>query len=393
MKKIRKKTMGFCLALFMLLGILKIYLMVPGNVYLEYGDTLKLKGPFVVSSVEDEIDVFGQNMETDKKRCSLFGVIPIKTIQCNFVDREYVNISGQPIGIYVKTKGILVVHTDKVETKQGETEPVKNQILAGDYIVQIDGEDIDKKEELVSKIQNSNGSKLEVVLDRDGQKITQWVQPVQNTDGKQMLGIWVRDDMAGIGTMTYVDQKGEFGALGHPISDLDCKKMVVLEEGSIYLTDIVGMVKGEKDSPGELTGIIDYNEKNKTGELKANKEQGIFGNINDHGKECYCRDLLPIAFKQEITTGDACIWSTFDGTLQKYQIQIDKVLYYSLEKNKGIMFHVTDEKLLEKTGGILQGMSGSPIVQNGKVVGAVTHVFVDDPTKGYGIFIEEMVEK
>ena len=119
--------MGFCLALFMLIGIIKIYLMVPGNVYLEYGDSLKLNGPFVVSSVEDDIDVFSQTMETDKKRCSLFGVIPIKTIQCNYVDREYVNISGQPIGIYVKTKGILVVHTDKVETKKGEMEPVRNQ--------------------------------------------------------------------------------------------------------------------------------------------------------------------------------------------------------------------------------------------------------------------------
>ena len=210
-------------------------------------------------------------------------------------------------------------------------------------------------------------------------------------EGDYKLGIWVRDDMAGVGTMTYIREDLSFGALGHPISDADTGSMLETKDGKIYETNIVGIVKGEDGVPGELTGVINYKEEYCIGKIKKNTRTGIYGSVNKIPQEM-SGEYMEIAMKQNIKKGKAYILSSLDGTLRKYEIEIDDVDYNSKEENKGILFHVTDSLLLQETGGIVQGMSGSPIIQNGRLVGAVTHVFISDASKGYGVFIEKMLK-
>ena len=204
-------------------------------------------------------------------------------------------------------------------------------------------------------------------------------------------GIWVRDDTQGIGTLTYVDENGNYGALGHGISDVDTSTLLSLQEGKLYPSDIISVVKGEKGTPGELAGVIRYDENEVMGSITANTEAGIFGKVTESFKSQLKGTPIEVGLKQEIETGPATIRCTVDGTVKEYDIEIEKVLLNSSDVNKSMVIKVTDEELLQKTGGIVQGMSGSPIIQNGKLIGAVTHVFIQDSTSGFGIFAENMI--
>ena len=211
-------------------------------------------------------------------------------------------------------------------------------------------------------------------------------------DGTYKMGMWVREDTQGIGTMTYITKNGGFGALGHGITDADTGTLMNLSGGELYHTEILDIIKGEKGAPGELEGYINMVADNCIGMIEKNTGLGIFGTLSEDADFLKNKDFLPVGFKQEIKKGEAFIYSNIEGKTEKYAINIEEIKMSSTD-NRGMVIRVTDEKLLSLTGGIVQGMSGSPIVQDGKLIGAVTHVLVDDPTRGYGAFVENMLSQ
>ena len=325
-------------------------------------------------------------------QCSVFGVIPLKTVQVETVQRQKLYAGGTPVGIYIRTSGILVIGTGEVEGMDRQTyEPAEHIVKSGDYILEADGHPLENKEELVECIQNLEGRDLCLEVLRDGVPTELTVTPVQTADKSYKAGIWVRNDAQGVGTLTYVDESGNFGALGHGISDVDTSTLLSLKEGKLYEAEVVSVKKGQKGEPGELSGIIYYGDSSLLGSITENTVSGIFGTFTDNPPEIELRQYA-VAYKQEVKTGPAQILCSVDGTVREYDVRIDSVEMNKKEMNKGMVIQVTDEELLEKTGGIVQGMSGSPIIQDGKLVGAVTHVLVNDPTRGYGIFIENMLD-
>lgn len=217
------------------------------------------------------------------------------------------------------------------------------------------------------------------------------VQPVQNQNGEYKIGIWVRDNAQGVGTMTFVDDAGNFGALGHGISDVDTGTLLALKRGTLYQTEIIGIRKGVNGHPGEMTGMIEYTDSHITGEITANTPQGIYGVCNQKMLEEISESYMPVGLKQDIQKGRAQIICSVEGEPKYYDVEIKEIYLEHENVNRGILITVTDPQLLAVTGGIVQGMSGAPIIQNGRLIGAVTHVLVQDSTSGYGIFIENML--
>ncbi len=398
--KFQKYRKEFFLAAFLYLIIFSgqlLYDSIPDEIYAVSGQEEGIcfsSVPVTVEKVQETIPVF-HNINQTKDftlTCKFLNWIPVKEVSVHVVEPDYVIPSGIPIGIYTKTKGVLIIGTGKVTAADGLTyDPADQIVRSGDYITAVNGTAISEKEELVNFVNQCGGQPLILGILRDEAVIEVKIDPIILEDGSYKIGIWVRDDMAGVGTMTYVKKDLEYGALGHPVSDADTGSMIELSGGTVYQTQIVGIVKGENGSPGELTGIIDYKEKYCLGDIKENTKTGIYGTVNqipEGMKESYAE----VCMKQDIQKGSAYILSSLDGTMRQYQIEIDDIDFNNKEENKGILFHVTDEKLLNETGGIVQGMSGSPILQDGKIIGAVTHVFVSDATKGYGVFIEKMME-
>jgi stage IV sporulation protein B len=324
----------------------------------------------------------------------LFGFIKWKNIEIEVVERQKVIPGGLPIGIYVKTDGLLVLGTGILTGEDGLTyEPALNIVKTGDYIETVNGSKVETITAFQEEIEKSDGEELTVGIRRDGVQTKVKIKPVKTGAGTYKLGIWVRQDTQGIGTLTYYTSEGEFGALGHGITDSDTGELLEIKEGEIYQTNIINIIKGQQGQPGELVGYINRTNSSVLGELKTNTTCGIFGSkatIDEDGQQA---EEVEIALKQEVKTGRASILCQIDGELKEYEIQIEKLRYNTEDKNKGMVIKITDEELLEKTNGIVQGMSGSPILQDGKLVGAVTHVFVQNSTKGYGIFIENMLKQ
>ncbi len=292
----------------------------------------------------------------------------------------------------MKTKGILVVGTGSVEGADGLShEPSENILKSGDYITAVNGHAVTQKEELIREVNHCGGNPVVLTINRGGSQTELLVSPTQTGNEEYKLGLWVRDDTQGIGTLTYLDAEGNYGALGHGISDVDTGTLMDLSGGTLYHTEILSVVRGMKGSPGEMAGVIRYKNSEVLGTIDANTEEGIFGKITRRQEELVKQEPVEVAYKQEIVQGPATILSAVDGEVKEYSIQIDKVRLNSQEPNKSMIISITDPELLSKTGGIIQGMSGSPILQNGKLIGAVTHVFIQDAAKGYGIFIENML--
>ena len=237
----------------------------------------------------------------------------------------------------------------------------------------------------------SGGGKDILGIMRGEEYIEVSLDPVKSVSGKYMLGVWVRDDLAGVGTLTYYKADGTYAALGHAVSDSDTGTIMSIAEGYLYHTDIVGIKKGKSGTPGELSGIIQYGDSTRIGSIMQNTGLGIHGVLNGNLKWLETGECYEVRYKQDIRTGSAFIVSSVSGESKKYEVMVESVDYSGKEENKGILIRVTDPELLELTGGIVQGMSGSPIIQDGKLIGAVTHVLVNDPTRGYGIFIEKML--
>ncbi len=342
-------------------------------------------------TLDDAIPVSGR--ESFTLECSLFGKIPLKQIKVQVVEPTDIYVSGNTVGVYMETQGVLIIDSGEIIGENGICcEPARNLVQPGDYIVAMDQEAVGNKRELIHKIQTCGGDTVQLSLLRRGEEIQMALDPVIDEEGDYKLGIWVRDNTQGIGTLTYMDQDGDFGALGHGISDIDTGELMQISDGDLYRAQVMGIHKGTKGSPGELSGLIRYDNSNIIGTITKNGENGIYGSLDPR----YAQDLsfqpMEVGYKQEMQLGEASILCSVDGQVEEYQVEITSIDLNHPDTNKSFVLKVTDPRLLEKTGGIVHGMSGSPVLQNGKAVGAVTHVFVQDSTGGYGIFIENMLK-
>lgn len=347
------------------------------SIHVDFARTVKLKA--------NELDTYQMDLK-------LFGVFPYKNVDIEVIQDTMLIPSGIPIGIYVKTDGVLVVGIGEFESSSGETiSPARYVLQKGDYILESNGEPVENKKQFISMVEASEGEDMVLTIRRNNEITDVCINAGQNRMEEWKLGVWIRDNAQGIGTMTYEGTDSTFGALGHGINDVDTSILMNLEEGTLYRTEIVGITRGANGAPGELTGYIEYDSDNVIGEITENTAEGIFGVCDEELVADSVYEPVPIALKQEIALGPAQIICSVSGEPEFYDVEIVEVNLEHENVNRGIVIRVVDEKLLMLTGGIIQGMSGSPIIQNGKLVGAVTHVLVNDSTKGYGIFIEEML--
>lgn len=338
------------------------------------------------------VTVKASQVDQYKLHLKLFGMIPLKDVDVEVIQDMKLRPAGIPIGIYVKTRGVLIVGIGEFEGEEGQTySPGKYVFQTGDYILEINDQEINAKRELVDLVNHSEGQEMVFMIQRGDSVINVKAKPEQNKNGEYKMGIWVRDNAQGVGTMTYIDENGCFGALGHGINDIDTSTLMTLSKGTLYHTEIIGITRGSIGSPGELTGFIEYDDNNIMGDITDNTAKGIFGICTPETEASATYDFLPIGLKQEIKKGKAQIICSLGDEAQIYDIEIIDINLENDNINRGIVLKITDPDLLAVTGGIVQGMSGSPIIQSGKLVGAVTHVLVQDPAKGYGIFIEEML--
>ena len=299
---------------------------------------------------------------------------------------------GRSVGIKLFSDGVLVVGLSPVDTEQGAQYPGRDcGLKAGDIITHVDGDEVDTIEQIQDAVSEHGGSPLAIQAMRGQKQVQLTAAPVENNQGVFQLGVWLRDSMAGIGTMTFYDPaSGVFAALGHGINDVDTAQLMPLESGSIMKATVSEVKKGVSGHPGELHGQFDLQQD--LGALYANTERGIFGVLSDPAA-AQGAEAVEIATREQIQVGDAVILSNIRGDeVEQFDIQITHVS--SADNNgRSLMVQITDPELLEATGGIVQGMSGSPILQNGRLVGAVTHVLVNDPTRGYGILASDMLRQ
>jgi stage IV sporulation protein B len=306
-------------------------------------------------------------------------------------ERKMVIPIGSTAGIKMFSDGVLIVGISKIMTEKGEVSPASDAGLKpGDLIVEINSEKITSTEDLREAMQNK--SRMSVSIMRDGKRERVSVRPaISSADGTRKLGAWVRDSMAGIGTLTFYDPETKiFGALGHGINDVDTSALMPLAAGSLISSRVASVKRGEAGSPGELRG--EFNVESEYGVLYANTDRGVFGKMDITAVKPV-RGAMPVAFIHEVQEGKATILANVEGNaIEEFEIEIRKIYPNDDDSIRDMTIEVTDPRLLAKTGGFVQGMSGSPILQNGKVVGAVTHVLINEPTRGYGIFIQKMLE-
>ncbi len=342
--------------------------------------------------VDEPFSLYAKNLGSYHLGLKLFGKFQFKEIQLDVVDTHYAVPCGVPVGIYLRSNGVLVIGTGRIRCQDGEeTEPAYGILQSGDYIEAINGEPLRDKEALITSLNDNGGREALLRVRRDGEELEIRMNPVQAAEGNYKLGAWVRDDTQGIGTMTYVDTNGNFGALGHGISDSDTGDVVEIDEGALYETEIMGIEKGSAGNPGVMAGVIYYGPGSRLGSIEANTRVGIFGKVNEKLQKSISGEALEIGYRQDVKKGQAWIRSSVSGEPRDYEIEIQRIDYNPIQENKSLVIRIVDEELLKLTGGIVQGMSGSPILQDGKLVGAVTHVFVQDSTRGYGIFVEDML--
>lgn len=400
MKKYNYRKFLIILFMLNLMAIAAFYIrycknQLPNTIHIKKGDTLTLRYNIPASAtINDQTVKLNQtfilkqcDMGQYKMKTNLFGAIPLKNINVKVVDNQKVIPSGKVVGVYVETDGLLVLDTDHFTGENGiDHAPSKNKLYQGDYIKKINGKDIVSKKQFIEKINQSNGKSVTLTVLRKKQQLQVKIKPeFSKSDHLYKIGVWVRDNTQGIGTITYV-KKTSFGGLGHGIYDMDTGALLKIKGGFLLTPQIYTIKKGVSGTPGEIVGSIEYKEENIIGSIKKNTEKGIYGMMSDTNQKSY-----EVGYRQEIKEGKAYILSDFTGSMKQYEIKINKIVSSDHDVLKSMEIEVTDPKLLKLTNGIIQGMSGSPIIQNGKIIGAVTHVFVNDPTKGYAILMETML--
>ena len=365
---------------------------IPDELYVTEDQKQQVKDvlDYPLLSFDDAITVSGDGSYLLSAR--ILGVIPFKDIKVIPADSTSVLVSGSTVGIYMETDGVLVIDTGEIISEDGQTvDPACNIVEPGDYIVAFNDETITCKKDLVKDLENLTQDTVTLQVIRNGKKIPLLLDPVKDVKGEYKLGVWVRDNTQGIGTLTFVDQNGKYGALGHGISDVDTGELLHIDDGALYQAQIVGIQKGSSGSPGELSGLIHYEAEKIIGSIEKNCEQGLYGKLTDMSGLSGLKKM-EIAYKQELEIGPASVLCCVDGAIREFEAEITRIDMNHEDTNKSFVIQVTDPELLDMTGGIVQGMSGSPIIQNGKFVGAITHVFVQDSTGGYGIFAETMLK-
>ena len=378
MKFLRGIALFFCVFFAIVLGF-KIF-SVPTKINMTegYSQSMSISFPFSISTDNISQPVVSINNSASNVeiqpvksgntllKLNLFG-LPVKDVKVKVHPQKSLCVVGKSVGICIDTKGVLVLGTGSVKNKDNENiEPSKNKLYPGDVIVSANGIEIKSKENLMNVVKSSDNLAVDVL--RNEKHIIENIVPIKaKEDNANKIGVWVRDSTQGVGTLTYFDKDTKnYGALGHPIVDVDTGQMMSISSGELLKTSVIAIDKGEKDSPG--------------------------GKINN--SKYFTSITMPVGYRGEVKKGEASILANIDGKETKaYKINIDYINKYSSGSSKGLVISVTDTQLLNKTGGIVQGMSGCPIIQNGKIIGAVTHVFVKDSKRGYGIFIENMLEQ
>lgn len=387
MKNFIKIFAIFTPILVLFLYISSVFISIPEVVFLRDGNNLESNKGIINYTLKK---IYDNISEYDAE----FLGFKIKTVEVMAIPKEIqLYPGGNVVGIKLQTNGPLVVGFSDIENEEQKPySPSKESgINLGDVILAINEIEINSSEFLAETLNSLKLDELDVKIERDGKILYKKVKPVKTSDGKNKIGLWVRDSTAGIGTVTFIDpETGLYGALGHPIADVDTGDIIKISKGNIVNSSIVNVKRGEKGNPGELKGVF-INDDIKLGNVKHNTKYGIFG---EYSLENFYGEKLSIALKDEIQEGPAKIISTIDNDKPKmYDVVIEKLLQQDNPSSKSMIIKVVDEELLEKTGGIVQGMSGSPIIQNNKLVGAITHVLVNKPDTGYGIYIEWMLKE
>ncbi len=388
----KRRLISFICVMLFALSIVLSYVNIP-DTYILYKDrSWSGNGAMRIISSHESVEtsqgvVVPRQVGDYKASLSIFG-IPYKSVMLKVLEDTCVIPGGQAIGIRLYSDSLIVVAVGRVN-KDGKSPGEEAGIAPGDEIIAINNEKVGTPEEFSKKIEGCTGSVVLTVKTGEKTRNVEVTPQVSDYDNIKRVGLWVRDSTAGVGTLTYADLSTmTYGALGHAVSDSDTGVKFSVKEGSIEECSISEIKKGEKGTPGELKGMF-YTNAPLLGNITENKTEGIFGNLSEVPEG----ESLPLGHKSEIKKGKAYIRTSLDGkSVEEYEIEILKVSENTKNPSKGLVIKVTDERLIEKTGGIVQGMSGSPIIQDGKLIGAVTHVLVNDPTKGYGIFIENMLD-
>lgn len=339
----------------------------------------------VLASQDERVTISAEAGGQTSVTFSLLGLIPVHETRVNVVEERTLIPGGQAVGVALKTRGVLVV-----------SDAAKGRALrAGDVILSADGKNVESTKALSEQVGTAQTDTVRLEVLRGGQTITVDAQAEPDpSDGRRKLGVWVRDSTAGVGTLTYIDPANQaYGALGHAIVDADTGRLLAAREGAILHASIVGVTKGQSGKAGELKGNF-LKAGEQIGSLMENCEYGIYGVLDDMPENLLYPQGLRAGSRSAVHTGTASIIATVDADgPQEYGVEIVRCFAQSEPSQKGMILRVTDERLLEKTGGIVQGMSGSPILQDGRIIGAVTHVYLSDATQGYGMYIEWMLEK
>ncbi len=346
-------------------------------------------GAFTTAELNENIfTVGGERKRNTSLLIKLFGIIPIKKVEAIVEDEQEVFIGGIPLGFSINTQGLIVVGESSINESK-----TKSPFKTGDIIVEINGCTIEKPDDISGLIKENEGNAISVVLNRKNELKEIVVIPQLDTQTNEYkLGLWVRDDAQGIGTLTFVTKDGKFGALGHSICDYETGVEIPVHDGGIYLCNLVGINKAEKGQTGEIRCLFSQN-KQPNGNITKNTKCGVFGNTDKKETLIDTNVFAPVGNRMLVKLGKASIISSVSGIREEYDIEIIKAKFQPVSSDKSFVFRVTDKRLINLTGGIVQGMSGSPILQNGKIIGAVTHVFLNDATKGYGVYIDWMLEQ
>ena len=399
-----KKRLFFTLLLFFLL-IIYIYIanieFLPNNIVLFEGQSLNFATLWGINiNGYDEQKVMQASSEIENNRTkdiekidlslNLFENIPLKEVSVNVIPKTKVVPLGNSIGLRLYTDGVLVVGMSEID---GEKPYANSDIKEGDRIIAVNNNEIESTNALIDTVNSCNGNELKVKYMRNEQELETSILPIKTNENEYKLGLWVRDAAAGVGTATfYIPSSGMFVALGHGISDADTGDLITISNGELVTTNIVQIQKGERGKPGEIKGSIEGGKK--LGDISKNTSFGIVGKISNMSLMEISNQEMDIANRNEVKTGKAQIICELEkGKKEYYDVEIQRVYTSNNKDNKSMLIKVTDDKLIEKTGGIVQGMSGSPIIQDDKFIGAVTHVLVNDPLQGYGVFADMMLSQ
>lgn len=370
--------------------------LIPSSAVLINGENFKYKKipGITVSEIQK---TSSENYNVSNMEFKLLGIVPVKTANITRIEDIEVVPVGKIIGLKLYTNGVLVVGKSEIEDSNSNMiRPYENtDIVEGDTILSINNQKVESIETLKRIVNNSKGENLNIMLSRNGTTFTSSMKAIQSKNKEYKLGLWVKDAATGVGTMTFYEPNSKnFAVLGHGITDSDTDTLINIDYGELVTSKVISIQKGKTESPGEIKGTI-LNQQ-KIGTVNKNTQFGIYGNLeNLTSLNIDTSNAVKVASRDEISLGEAKILCSLDtnNKAEEYSIDIEKIYFDNDYNNKSMLIRITDNRLIEKTGGIIRGLSGAPIMQNGKFIGAITNVLVSNPEVGYGIFADLMIKE